>query len=322
MNLEANNITAGVIGTGNLGRNHARIYSGSDRVGEVHIFDTDTGCAEEVAGSFGVSISDSCAALMDKVDLVSVCTPATTHYDIVSSALERGLHVLVEKPLASSSRLGRELVRKARENNLVLQVGHIERFNGAFQAVVPLIKQPKFIEVHRLSTFTARGIDVSVAVDLMIHDLDLVLSLLKGSTLTECRSSGAGLLTDSADIVNARLEFDNGCVANLTASRVSREPMRKMRIFQKDLYLSLNLREKTVEAFAARKDIDIEQADRDPLSFIRPLDIDVDLSEPLKKEIDSFVEAATGGGEPVVSGEDGAAALELAETILRQVENS
>lgn len=317
----SDNITAGVIGTGNLGRNHARIYSDSDEVARVYIFDTDSGCAKKVAEEFGTAISDSCSDLIEKCDLVSVCTPATSHYEIVSMALERGLHVLVEKPLASSSGLGKELVRKAREKNLVLQVGHIERFNGTFQAVLPLIRQPKFIEIHRLSTFTARGIDVSVAVDLMIHDLDLVLALLKGSKLTVCRSSGAGVLTDSADIVNARLEFDNGCVANITASRISREPMRKMRIFQKDLYISADLREKTIEAFTTPGDIDIEKADRDPLSFIKPLDIEIDRTEPLRKEIDSFVDSVKSGRDPVVTGEDGAAALELAEKILKQVEN-
>ncbi|MBD3178632.1 MAG: gfo/Idh/MocA family oxidoreductase [Candidatus Latescibacteria bacterium] len=321
MSPDTGGITAGVIGTGNLGRNHARIYSGSEKIEKVYIFDTDHSCAEDVSSSFGAEISGSRTELLDNCDLVSVCTPATSHFEIVSDALERDLHVLVEKPLASSSELGVEMVKKARERNLVLQVGHIERFNGAFQAVLPLIKQPRFIEIHRLSTFTARGIDVSVAVDLMIHDLDLVLALLKGSELTECRCSGAGLLTDSADIVNARLEFESGCVANLTASRVSREPMRKMRIFQKDLYLSVNLRDKSVEAFTTTGDVDIEAADRDPLSFIRPVEIEIDRSEPLKKEIDSFLDAVITGSEPVVSGEEGAAALELAEMILKQVES-
>jgi predicted dehydrogenase len=318
---ESDKIRAGVIGTGNLGRNHARIYSGSGFVEEVHIFDTDPECKAEVASSFGTGIAESSDELIQRCDLVSVCTPATTHHEIVSMALENGVHVLVEKPLASSLEEGSELVELARRKDLVLQVGHIERFNGSFQAVLPLIEQPEFIEIHRLSTFTARGTDVSVAVDLMIHDLDLVLALLRDAELTECRCSGAGILTDSVDIVNARLEFDNGCVANLTASRVSREPMRKMRIFQKDLYLSVDLREKEVEAFAASGDLNIESADRDPLSFIKPLHLDIDRSEPLKKEIDSFVHAVRTGSDPVVTGEDGVAALELAERILRQVEN-
>jgi predicted dehydrogenase len=312
-------LKAGVIGTGSLGNHHTRIYASSDRVAEVWVQDSDTEKARAVASEWGAQVCDSPSELLGKVDLVSICTPATVHHPLALEAFERGIHVLVEKPLAASSREGEEMVNAAARKGLVLQVGHIERFNGAFEAAAELVSRPKFIECHRLGTFTPRGTDVSVVVDLMIHDIDLVLSLLEGDRLVELRASGAGVLTGSPDIVNARLEFEGGCVANLTASRVSREPLRKMRLFEENLYVSADLRARSIEAFGKAPDVTVEQLASDPMSFIRPVGSEVDDGEPLKKEIYSFIGAVLTEHLPVVPGEHGLRALETAEMILERL---
>ncbi|MDD3642764.1 MAG: gfo/Idh/MocA family oxidoreductase, partial [Candidatus Krumholzibacteria bacterium] len=199
------------------------------------------------------------------------------------------------------------------------QVGHVERFNGAFEAAAALVDRPRFIESHRLGTFTPRGTDVSVVVDLMIHDIDLVLSLLGGDPIVELRASGAGVLTGSPDIVNARLEFKGGCVANLTASRISREPLRKIRFFQENLYVSVDLRGRTVEAFRKADGVDAGTVGGDPAAFIRPVRVDIDEGEPLAKEIGSFLAACAGAAQPAVTGADGLEALRVAETILDRI---
>jgi len=315
-----NSLTAGVIGTGNLGRNHARVYSELQEVERVFVYDIDSSRAGEVSGEFGTGLLESDDRIISECDLISVCTPATTHHALVMKALKAGVHVLVEKPIASNSDEGEELARFSEETGVVLQVGHIERFNGAFQAITPHIEDPMFIESHRLGVFTPRGTDVSVVVDLMIHDIDIILKLLDGRKVVDCRSSGAGVLTDSPDIVNARLEFDNGCVANITASRISREPLRKIRIFQENLYVSADLRAKSVEAFRKAERVNLSEASRDPLAFIEPLSVRVDRAEPLKKEIKAFVGAVTGGQRVAVTGREGVRALIAAERILEGLE--
>jgi predicted dehydrogenase len=309
-------LKAGVIGTGSLGNHHARIYSSSELVDEVILQDSERGKAEETAERWDARVCGTPSELLGRCDVVSICTPATAHHPLALQAFAEGVHVLVEKPLAASSAEGKEMVDAAKEAGLVLQVGHIERFNGAFEAAAGLVRDPKFIECHRLGTFTPRGTDVSVVVDLMIHDIDLVLSLLEGDNLLELRASGAGVLTGSPDIVNARLEFAGGCVANLTASRISREPMRKMRFFEENLYVSADLRARSVEAFRKDADVDVAALALDPMAFIRPIDAAVDDGEPLMKEINSFIEAAMGVHEPVVPGEQALRALETAEMIL------
>lgn len=312
-------LKAGVIGTGSLGNHHARIYASSDRIDEVFLQDTDAEKAAETAERWGTQVCQSPSELLGKCDLVSICTPATAHHPLALEAFAGGVHVLVEKPLAASSAEGREMVDAAAKAGLVLQVGHIERFNGAFEAAAGLVRNPMFIECHRLGTFTPRGTDVSVVVDLMIHDIDLVLSLLEGDRLVELRASGANVLTGSPDIVNARLEFEGGCVANLTASRVSREPLRKMRFFEENLYVSADLRARSIEAFGKAADVPVEQLASDPMAFIKPVGTAVDDGEPLMKEIYSFIEAAQGMHEPVVSGAQGLHALETAEIILERL---
>ncbi|MCK4549284.1 MAG: Gfo/Idh/MocA family oxidoreductase [Candidatus Krumholzibacteria bacterium] len=316
---ESRGLKAGVIGTGSLGNHHARIYASSDKVDEVFLQDSDSAKAEEMAERWGTQVCGSPSELLAKCDVVSICTPATVHHSLALEAFAEGVHVLVEKPLAASSAEGREMVEAAAKAGLVLQVGHIERFNGAFEAAAGLVRNPMFIECHRLGTFTPRGTDVSVVVDLMIHDIDLVLSLLEGDRLVELRASGANVLTGSPDIVNARLEFEGGCVANLTASRVSREPLRKMRFFEENLYVSADLRARSIEAFGKAADVPAEQLASDPMAFIKPIGAAVDDGEPLMKEIYSFIEAARGIHEPVVSGVQGLYALETAEMILERL---
>ena len=307
---------AGVIGVGSLGTNHARNYADIDGVELACLHDTIAERAGEAAARYGGTVCSTVDDLLDRVDVVSVCTPATDHAETVAKAIERGVHVLVEKPIASSSAEGERLVRLARERGVCFQVGHIERFNGAWEAAAPLLDRPRFIESHRLGVFTPRGTDVSVVVDLMIHDIDLVLDVLGGEELVDLRASGAGVLTDSPDIVNARLEFAGGCVANLTASRISREPLRKIRFFQENRYVSIDLRGRTVEAFERAGGVAETELAGDPTAFIRPLAVDVSTEEPLRREIASFVVAAGSGKEPRVTGEHGLAALGVAERIL------
>lgn len=319
MSARPSQLTAGVIGVGSLGDHHARIYSSAPRVGSVVLYDADPVRADEGARRWNARTAPSPGELLDACDVVSICTPATAHHDFALEAFSRGVHVLVEKPIAARSDEGRRMVEAAERAGCVLQVGHIERFNGAFEAAASLVDSPRFIESHRLGTFTPRGIDVSVVVDLMIHDIDLVLSLLRGDRLVELRASGAGVLTGSPDIVNARLEFAGGCVANLTASRISREPLRKMRFFQENLYVSADLRGRKVEAFRRAEGVDLEGLGGDPTAFIMPVAVEIDGGEPLAKEIHSFISAASDGSTPVVTGADGLEALRVAEMVLERI---
>lgn len=319
MSADTSKITAGVIGAGSLGDHHARIYSSLPGVAAVYICDIDGERAAAAARRWDARALPGSAELLERCDVVSICTPATVHKLFALEAFERGVHVLVEKPIAARSRDGEEMIAAASAAGCVLQVGHVERFNGAFEAAAGLVEAPRFIESHRLGTFTPRGTDVSVVVDLMIHDIDLVLSLLGGDPLVELRASGAGVLTGSPDIVNARLEFAAGCVANLTASRISREPLRKIRFFRENLYVSVDLRGRTVEAFSRAEEVDPQTLADDPRAFIRPIDVAVDTSEPLVREIASFIAAVRTGTEPVVTGADGLAALRIAEMILERI---
>ena len=306
----------GVIGVGSLGREHARVYASLGGVDSIFLYDRIPERALETASKHGVRTCGTIDELLDECDLVSICTPATHHYKTAMAAFERGVHTLIEKPIASISSEGKTMVRTADEKGCVLQVGHIERFNGAFEAVSPLLREPKFIEMHRLATFTPRGTDVSVVVDLMIHDIDLVLAVLPGDEIVDLRASGTCVLTDSVDIVNARLAFSGGCVANITGSRISRDPLRKIRFFQENLYVSVDLRGRKIEAFERSGEFDAG----DPISAIRQLDIHVDEGEPLRKEIESFLRIVRVGGEPRVTGRDGLRALQVAEEILESIE--
>jgi predicted dehydrogenase len=307
-----------------LGRAHVRVLRSLPAVERVACFDLDRTRARAVADEFGASAFDSLDAMLDAVDAVDVVTSTSSHAEVALRALDAGKDVFVEKPIAGSLAEGEAVVRRARERGRVLQVGHIERFNGAIQAVLPRVGTPLFVEVHRLAPFTVRGADVSVVMDLMIHDLDL-LGVLVGKRPVDVRAKGAAVITGEPDIVNARLEYEGGCVANVTASRVTATPMRKVRVFSRAGYFSVDLRAgvavhyrkgpRVAEAMAAfARGDDVGLADLVEGETLRG-----DGVEPLVKELDAFCRALETRGAPPVTGEDALEAVRLAGVILDRV---
>lgn len=331
-------LKVGVVGTGSLGREHARIYAAMAREGRVDfrgIVDRSADAARLVAEKVGTQVLPDLDALIREVDAVSVVTPTVTHHEIAMRCLRGGLHVLVEKPITVHSEQAAELVALAAEQERVLQVGHIERFNPVYGYMRQAAPDPRFIEVHRLSPFPARSTDIGVVLDLMIHDLDIVLALVQ-SPVEQVDAAGTPVLSDSEDIANARLRFANGCVANLTASRVSPERLRKIRVFshgEAPSYLSLDFRAQ--EGFVYR----LAEDGQAPSSFWKMLlagrdttivsefggrrivrePIPLERREPLALELESFVDCARRGIEPVVTGRAAGQALELALEITRQI---
>lgn len=307
-----NQLRVGVIGVGYLGRFHAQKWAALAGAELVGVADSDPARAEAVAAEVGSTPFPDYRDLLNQVNAVSVAVPTAHHHRVVRDCLEAGVHVLVEKPITQTVAEADDLIQLAADRGLILQVGHLERFNPAWQALLPLIdKPPRFIEAHRLASFKPRGTDVSVVLDLMIHDLDLILSLV-GSPVTEVRASGTPVLTDGIDIGNARLEFANGCVANLTASRVSAGTLRKMRLFLKDQYLAIDFGERRLSR-AYRSD--------DPASPIHVTEIAVPAADALENEIAAFAAAVREGRAAPVPAEDGrralALALEIAELMHR-----
>jgi predicted dehydrogenase len=304
---------AGVIGVGHLGRFHARIYNGMDDVELVGVADSNRSVSEALAGELGVRAFGSAEELLDAgIGLVSLATPTVTHADLGELALRRGCHLLVEKPLASSLEESDRLINAASGAGKILQVGHLERFNPAYRALSRKLSRPLFIEAHRLGAFTARSIDVDVVLDLMIHDLDLVLSMDR-SGLRQVDASGVAILTPKVDIASARLTFNSGCVANITASRVSADKVRKFRIFQQDAYFSLDLQEQTVQHVYLSLGGGLPGIVRDNL--------EVSGTQPLQAEIRGFVDAVRDNGTPLVSGQDGRNAMELALVVQEKIES-
>ena len=294
----------GVAGTGHLGYHHARILRGlADRV---LIHDTDGDRMAEVAADLQLQTVSSMKDLVSSVDALVVACTTSAHHQVVMEALQAGRHVLVEKPIAATVAEGREMVSAAEEGGLTLAVGHVERFNPAVVAAEPLISEPLFVEGHRLAPFGPRGTDVSVVMDLMIHDLDLVLSFAR-SQVREVHASGVSVLSDQVDIANARLLLDCGAVVNMTASRISREPMRKLRFFQRDSYVSVDFASRSVEAFRLND------------GAILPVPVHVSDHDALTAELEDFL-AACRGGAPAVPGADGLRALEVADRVVRSVQ--
>jgi predicted dehydrogenase len=317
-------VKVGVIGVGHLGRLHARVYSQIDGCELTGVFDIDGERAAAVAQEFGTVSCATLDELLDGADAVSLATPTSTHHDVGLRCLAKGAHLLVEKPIARTVDEARELVDAAGESSLVLQVGHIERFNAAVRAAMAVLDGPKFIEVHRLGVFVPRGTDVAVVLDLMIHDIDLILATVD-SEVSSIEAVGVQVLSPSIDIANARLSFADGCVANITASRVSREKVRKIRFFQHDAYITVDTLQPRAQVF--RKKFmppetllrisrgEIHGGLEDVVDY---QDLALDDAEPLRLELESFVSAVSGAGGPVVTGEDGLRALEVALEILRQ----
>jgi len=307
-------VRTAVIGVGHLGYHHARNYAALDSASLVGVVDPDPGRGQKAAADFQVPWYGTPEALISAgVDAVSVATPTTYHADVVLRLLEAGIDVLVEKPIAVTLEEAAAMVDAARERGRILQVGHIERFNGAVIALFESGITPKFIECHRLSPFPNRGDDVSVVLDLMIHDLDIIRALDK-SDVVSVDAVGVPVFSKSEDIANVRIRFASGCVANLTASRVSMERMRKIRIFSNDAYLSTDYSEQAVVVY--RKKPGPLDPGMSPMDLITIDSMDVHKDEPLKLELASFVECVQTRNRPLVSGEDGLAALRLAKQVI------
>jgi predicted dehydrogenase len=275
------------------------------------VHDHHPGRAEEIAREFSLRVFSNFEQIAEEAEAVVVATPTVTHAEIAGFFLDRGLHVLVEKPIAADLAHAEDLVQRARRAGRVLQVGHVERYNPAIEAALTLVAAPRFIEVHRLGVFTLRSLDVDVVLDLMIHDLQIV-SALVGRPVREVRAAGVPVLTPKLDIANARLAFEGGSVANLTASRVSAEKVRKCRVFAPSIYVSVDMQAQSVSAFRL-----LSESGRPE---ILPVPVSVSREEPLSRELADFRRAVAEGSRPLVSGEDGRDALALAERVLEAVE--
>jgi len=302
-------VNVGVIGVGSLGQHHARIYHELPDVNLAGVFDTSAERAAEIAARHGTRAFDSIEALMEAIDAASVVVPTDRHREVAGHLLEQGIHVLVEKPIASSTAEAEALVAIAERNNLILQVGHVERFNPVMEYLEGVAEHPRFIEAHRLAPYPPprpglhpRGTEVSVVLDLMIHDLEIVLHLVR-APVRDVHAVGVPVLSPSADIANARLIFEGGCVANVTASRISPEPMRKIRVFLPDAYISLDYQAQAGDV-ARRTATGIER-----------LSVPIEKGEPLARELDSFTACVARRDQPVVSGEHASEALKLAVAI-------
>ncbi len=308
-------LRVGVVGVGHLGHYHVQKYAALKEAELVGVFDIDRARAEDVAQQYGARAFPELAALLDEVEALSLAVPTEQHYAEASRVLEAGIHLLVEKPITYRVDHAERLVEAARAGGLVLQVGHVERFNPPVIKMGALLDKPVFFESHRMNVFTVRGTDVDVVLDLMIHDLDIVLSAVR-SPVRDLHAVGMRVVTESTDIANARIIFENGMVANLTASRVSNKTLRKIRVFQPDAYLSVN---------CARRDISITKLDGESGASngsvtVATRKLTYTDSDPLADQIASFVLAVQEGAEPVVSGEDGRLALEVALNIMEQIE--
>lgn len=297
-----------MVGAGSFGRHHLRILSKSPQAELAGVVDTDAGRAAAAAAEYGCKAYASPAELGGKVDAAVVAVPTSLHAEVGCALLERGLDVLVEKPIAADLASAERLVNAAARHGRILQVGHLERFNPAVAALKKIIRLPLFFEIHRLSLFSPRSLDVDVVLDLMIHDLDIVLDLT-GALPEEIRAAGISILSDKVDIANVRLAFPGGCVANLTASRVSTERVRKLRLFQPHQYISLDYQKQEAVVFTVSEH---QQIGFQPLAVAK--------DEPLKLEIEAFLEAAASRSHPQASGEEGLRALEVARAILGKIE--
>jgi predicted dehydrogenase len=316
----------GVLGAGHLGKIHIKLIQQIDSYELVGFYDADEKTAAKVAEEFGVKAFLDIDELIDSVDVVDIVTPTLSHFDCAVKAIRQSKHIFIEKPITNTVEEARKLIDLAEEADVKVQVGHVERFNPAFTATKAYINHPMFIETHRLAQFNPRGTDVSVVLDLMIHDLDIVLSIVK-SNVRRISASGVAVVSDNPDIANARIEFDNGCVANLTASRISLKNMRKTRIFQRDAYLSIDFLEK--ESEVVRLSTVVGEAD--PLSvtidlgegkgqkqiyFEKP---DVEENNAIKDELSTFANCILENKNPPVSIHDGYNALSVAHKIIEKL---
>ncbi len=300
-----------VIGAGYLGEHHARIYSSMDNVVLAGVVDTNRARAEEIAGKYSTKAYYDYRDLPGDIKAVSIVVPTVYHHKVALDFIRKNIDVLIEKPVTNTIDEADDLIKEARERNVLLQVGHIERFNSAYKNLQKQIGKPGFIETQRLGPYVGRGIDVDVILDLMIHDIDIILSIVR-SEVVDVKAIGVPVLTSSIDLANARLEFSGGCVANLTASRVSRERVRKIRVFQADTYITLDYAQQSMGIF--RRIMENNTA------RITGEDIRLEKEEPLSAELAAFVNAVRGRSTPAVSGEDGREALRIAIRIREDAE--
>ena len=320
-------IKVGVIGVGHLGKHHARVYSQIPEAQLLGVYDADSERAQKVAEEFHTRYFENLNDLLEKLDAVSLVVPTTFHYSLALEILSQGKNLLIEKPITETVKQAEELISIAKGKNLILQVGHIERFNPAFKTIENLKLEPKFIESHRLAQFDPRGTDVAVILDLMIHDLDLILSLVK-SEVKKIEAAAVAVISDSEDIANARLTFENGCVANITSSRISAHPLRKMRLFQKNSYISLDFLERSVEIYKLVDADFVPPKEKERKTVVGNIPIsevgktiiyekpEIKTEDMLTSEIESFLNAVKNKTHPKVSGEDGKRALEVALEIV------
>src|SRR5688572_1986257 len=302
-----------VIGVGHLGQHHARLLAAMDAVELVAVVDTKAGRADEIAARYGTTALTDASALLGRVDAVSIATPTVSHVAIALPFVEAGVPVLVEKPLASSLADADALLAAAERRGTLVATGHTERFNPAVAAALPLVSDPRFIEIHRLGTFAERSLDIDVIFDLMIHDLDLLLAVVR-SEVVSIEAVGVNVLTPRADIANARLRFASGCIANVTASRISRDRVRKARFFQNSSYVSVDYAAQEVDVYR------LVTGDGRPV--IDGGRVEVTNEEPLKRELEDFVEAVRSRRRPGVTGQDGRDALALATRVAESIEAS
>jgi predicted dehydrogenase len=315
-------LKAGVLGAGHLGKIHLRLLQESDKYELIGFFDPFTENAQKVAEEFGYKLFDSIEALIDAVEVVDIVTPTLSHFECAKMAIEKGRHIFIEKPITKTVLEAEAIKTLASQFHVQGQVGHVERFNPAFIAVKDKIDTPMFIETHRLAEFNPRGTDVPVVLDLMIHDIDIILSVVD-SKVKNVHASGISVISETPDIANARIEFENGCVANLTASRISMKNMRKTRFFQKDAYISVDFLEKKSEIVRMKNvpnnpdefAMILQNAEgvKKQIYFDNP---EVENNNAILDELESFADAINSGTKPVVSLRQGADALRVAQMII------
>src|SRR5947199_6930632 len=302
-------LRVGVVGVGHIGSNHARLYAEIPSADFSAVYDLDLARGHAIGRKFDAVTAKSLDEFIEMVDAASIATPTNTHYEVARSLLARGKHLLIEKPITDNTAHAGELAELGAQNGLILQVGHVERFNPVLSALEERLTHPRFIEAHRLSPYPERSTDIGVVLDLMIHDLEIILHLVR-SPMQSIDAVGVPVLSKGEDIANARIRFENGCVANVTSSRISPERMRKIRVFQEDAYLSLDYEKQSGEIY--RREGGKITRDKVP----------IERHEPLKQQLVSFIECASTGRQPRVSGFQATAALELAVEITKRIGSS
>lgn len=324
--LNVRMLKIGVFGVGHLGKYHLNNWKEIQDVEVVGFYDPSDDAAQDVTEKYQIPRFLDAERLIDAVDVIDVIAPTTYHFNLAKMAIRKGKHVFLEKPMANTMQEAQELVNLVTESRIKLQVGHVERFNPAYIAVRDMDLNPMFIEVHRLAQFNVRGTEVSVILDLMIHDIDIILSMVR-SEVKQISASGVAVMTDTPDIANVRIEFNNGCVANLTSSRISMKKMRKMRLFQKDAYIGIDFLNKKTEIIKLKspQDIDAFSFDLDTLhgkKTIAVVNPQVPEVNAIKKELESFRDAILNNTPTLVSEVDGYRAMDVAHQILQKIKNN